>query len=155
MPDEMFFSQDERALVRGKRMARRTETCRPSVVTLKDGRKLKGVILNLNAHGVLVRLMEDLDVGVVAHVQLMRDDEFTKPMAPPKVGKVVRHDASDGTFFDLAIKFAEARLPGRREPRPVSNRPTDAPAPTPTARGSRMQNLDITLGGPRRGGRRG
>ncbi len=153
MPDEMFFSQDERALVRGKRAAGRTETCRPCLLTLANGRTLQGVILNLNAHGVLVRLMEPVAIGTVMNVQMMRDDAFTKPMSPPRMGKVIRLDGSDGAFHDVAVKFAVGRLAGRREPAPRAARNTPAAPQTGTA-ASRMQTLDITLGGTRRGGRR-
>ena len=151
MPDEMFFSADERALVRGRRAAGRTETCRPCVLTLTNGRTLQGVILNLNAHGVLVRLMEPVEIGTVMNVQMMRDEAFSKPMSPPRVGKVIRLDGSDGTFYDVAIKLAVNRIEGRRAPTPRAPRANASPVFRPAA--SRMQNLDITLGDTRRGGR--
>lgn len=154
MPDEMFFSQDERALVRGKRAAGRTETCRPCLITLANGKMLQGVILNLNAHGILVRVMEPIAIGTVMTVQMMRDDAFTKPMSPPRMGKVIRLDANDGTFHDVAVKFAVDRLAGRREATPRAARNTPASTPPMGSVGSRMQTLDITLGSARRGGRR-
>ncbi len=144
MPDEMFFSADERALVRGRRSAARTETCRPCVLQLSDGRELQGVILNLNAHGMLVRVMESLPAGAVANVQMMRDDSFSKPMSPPRLGKVIRLDSADGTFYDLAFRFSTRRLSGRKEPAVRAARP-NPPATRPRTP-SRMQTLDLTLG---------
>jgi hypothetical protein len=147
MPDEMFFSSDERALVRGRRAAARTETCRPCLLTIQDGREVQGVILNLNAHGVLVRVMEPLAEGVVANVQMMRDDAFSKPMSPPRLGKVVRLDATDGNFYDFAFRFASRELPGRRL---IVARPARAAATKQPRAQSRMQVLDLMLDGARR-----
>jgi hypothetical protein len=142
MADEMFFSADERALVRGRRSAARTQTCRPCVLTLSDGREMQGVILNLNTHGMLVRLMEPLAAGASAQVQMMRDDAFSKPMSPPRHGRVIRLDGSDGTFYDLAFRFAVRQLPGRREP--IVRAARDA-SPVQSRVQSRMQTLDVTL----------
>jgi hypothetical protein len=148
----MFFSADERALLRGRRSAARTETCRPCVLKLADGREFQGVILNLNAHGMLVRMMEALPAGAVANVQMMRDDSFSKPMSPPRQGKVIRLDSTDGTFYDLAFRFKMKSLPGRKEP--VVRAGPSSGAPIRTREPSRMQTLDLTLGEARRGGRR-
>jgi hypothetical protein len=147
MPDEMFFSSDERALVRGRRAAARTETCRPCLLTMADGRELQGVILNLNAHGVLVRLMESLTEGAVLSVQMMRDDAFSKPMSPPRSGKVVRLDATDGTFYDFAFRFASGAQPSRRR---LVARPARTEVTKPPRAQSRMQVLDLMLDGARR-----
>lgn len=147
MPDEMFFSSDERALVRGRRAAARTETCRPCLLTMADGREVQGVILNLNAHGVLVRLMEPLAEGAVLNVQMMRDDGFSKPMSAPRSGNVVRLDATDGTFYDFGFRFASREATGRRR---VVAGPTRSIGTKQPRKQSRMQVLDLMLDGARR-----
>lgn len=148
MADEMFFSNDERTLIRGRRVASRTETCRPCVIGLANGERLEGVILNLNPHGLLVRIMSPLEVGSAVEVRMMRDDAFREPLAAARYGKVVRHDASDGAFFDLAIKLDNPEIPKAPERRAPVDRPRAVSRPQP----SRMHTLDLTIGdnGPRR-----
>jgi hypothetical protein len=86
----------------------------------------------------------------------MRDEAFSKPMSPPRTGKVVRLDPADGGFFDVAIKFAVTRLDGRyANPRPAPRAAAAAPVSPAAGVQSRMQNLGIALGEVRRGGRRG
>jgi hypothetical protein len=151
MPDEMFFSSDDRALMRGRRTNARTEACRPCLLTLPGGGEIPAVILNLNAHGLLVRLMEPVPTGTLVTIQMMRDESFSKPLSPPRRGRIVRQDSSDGTFHDVAIRLDPDRVPRRRERAPRASR--TPPAITPREP-SRMQTLDITLGGARRGRRR-
>src|SRR5262245_22381829 len=93
MPDEMFFSKDERALVRGRRAAKRTATMRPCLLMLPGGDQIEGIILNLTPHGMLVRVMQSLEIGTKVEVQMMRDENFQKPLAEPRYGTVVRLDS--------------------------------------------------------------
>lgn len=142
MSDEMFFSYDERGLIRGRRVASRTDTCRPCILHGPNGQAVEGVILNLTPHGLLVRVMDVLDVGADVAVQLMRDETFREPLAPPRMGSVVRQDAADGAFFDVGIKLNHSEIPKAREPVVRPSRPTEAPRRRP----SRMHTLDITIG---------
>jgi len=110
----MFFSNDERALVRGRRAAKRTDTFRPCMLTLPDGTQVEGIIQNLTPHGMLVRVMRSLDIGTPVEVQMMRDETFKKPLAEPRFGTVVRLDGTDGTFSDYGIKLEQKRAASPR-----------------------------------------
>jgi len=143
MPDEMFFSNDEKGLVRGRRAAKRTETFRPCIITLPDGGRIEGIILNLTPHGMLVRLMGTLPVGTRVEVQMMRDESFQKPLAEPRYGAVARLAASDGMFSDLGIKIDNKRPPAARPKTKEIRQRVEAPA-RPKAKG--MQTLDVTKG---------
>jgi hypothetical protein len=151
MPDEMFFSKDERALVRGRRAAKRTPTMRPCLITLPDGVQIEGIILNLTPHGMLVRVMGTLDIGTAVEVQMMRDENFQKPFAEPRFGAVVRLDNTDGVFSDLGLRLEQKRAAARPKAKTIAPRraPQDQPRKT-----SGMQTIDVTLGDVKRPGRK-
>ncbi len=151
MPDEMFFSKDERALVRGRRTAKRTPTMRPCLLTLSDGGQVEGIILNLTPHGMLVRVLGTLEIGTPVEVQMMRDENFQKPLAEARHGTVVRLDASDGVFSDMGIKLENKRAAPRPRAKTILPR-TVAPARPRAPRG--MQTIDVTLGDAKRPGRK-
>lgn len=152
MPDEMFFSNDERALVRGRRTAKRTDTFRPCLITLPDGAQVEGIILNLTPHGMLVRVMGSLEIGTPVEVQMMRDETFQKPLAEPRFGTVVRLDGSDGTFSDMGVKLEHKRAAARPRGKAIVTRSAPA-APAPKLPKG-MQTIEITKGNQRGPGRR-
>ncbi len=152
MPDEMFFSNDERALVRGRRTAKRTDTFRPCVITLPDGSQVEGIILNLTPHGMLVRVMGSLEIGTPIEVQMMRDETFQKPLAEPRYGTVVRLDGTDGVFSDMGVRLEHKRATSRPRAKTIVPRP--APPPPRPAAPKGMQTMDITRDGQKGPGRR-
>lgn len=143
MPDEMFFTSDMRSLRRGKRVAARTASCRPCLVWPKDAPEieLEGVIMNMNAYGLRIRMMELLPLGTEIRVQLMRDDDFKEPFAAPLEGKVVRNETSLGQFIDHGVQLTQKKTL-RTESRPVH---LDRPSPR-VVRPTRMHTIDITVG---------
>ncbi len=143
MPDEMFFSNNERALVRGRRTAKRTDTFRPCLISLPDGGQVEGIILNLTPHGMLVRVMGSLEIGTPVEVQLMRDETFQKPLAEPRFGTVVRLDATDGTFGDMGIKLEHKRVAARPRAKTIVMRQAPPAAPRPKAPKG-MQTIEVT-----------
>lgn len=151
MDDEMFFTTDAASLRRGKRRASRTETCRPCLLWPANNPEMafQGVAINVSPYGMLVRMLDALPAGTSIMVQLMRDDEFSEPMAAPLKGLVVRNESADDTFYDHGIQLIRPEIP-RAEPKPagpVRRRVGLRPRPRP-----RMHTLDITVGG--RGSRR-
>jgi hypothetical protein len=152
MPDEMFFSNDERALVRGRRTAKRTDTFRPCVITLPDGSQVEGIILNLTPHGMLVRVMGSLKIGTPIEVQMMRDETFQKPLAEARYGTVVRLDGTDGVFSDMGVRLEHKRAASRPRIKTIVARP--APPPPRPAASKGMQTMDITRDGQKGPGRR-
>ncbi|PCJ59543.1 MAG: hypothetical protein COA73_09025 [Candidatus Hydrogenedentota bacterium] len=149
MPDEMFFSKDDRSLVRGKRIAKRTDTCRPCQVTLSTPEQtvIDAVVLDITPHGMLVRTMETLPLEIDVSVQLMRDDTFQHALSAARPGRVVRLDDSGSGFYDYGIKLVNLHIP-RNETRPIR---IDPPKPDVPRKPSRMQTLDITIGGAHQG----
>lgn len=150
MADEMYFSNDERALLRGKRRLKRTETCRPCVVYVEtDDAPIEGVVLDVTPYGMMVRTLDTLSVGTVVQVQLMRDDNFREALGAPKLGEVVRHDpTAPAGFTDHGVRLIVREIPKNksgsvniREPRSGTSKPSS----------SRMHNIDFTVGGERKG----
>lgn len=150
MFDDMFFSNDNKSLRRGRRRSSRTETCRPCLVWPKEAPELtySGVAINMNPFGMLVRMIDSLPSGTAVMVQLMRDDEFLEPLTAPLEGTVVRATAADSDFFDHGMQLLQPAIkPAESRPAPIVRRKT-APAQKP----SRMHTMDVDVG--RRSSRR-
>lgn len=143
MADEMFFSADERSLRRGRRIARRTPTCRACLIWLADKPELRsqGVIMDVNPFGMLIRMLEPLPVGADARIQLMRDEDFEIPLAKPLVGTVVRANPTPDGFTDIGMRIKLKEIP-RAESRPVR---LERRRPLITRR-TRMHTIDFTVG---------
>lgn len=150
MFDDMFFSNDNKSLRRGRRQSARTETCRPCLVWLKEASELmfNGVAINMTPFGLLVRMIDNMPLGTVVMVQLMRDEEFLEPLTAPLEGRVVRHAPGDGEFVDHGMLLTQPEVE-RNESQPVRAvcRKTDAETPP-----SRMHTMDVDIG--RRSSRR-
>lgn len=140
MPDEMFFSSDERSLVRGKRVARRTDTCRPCLLQRSDSlsEPLQGVVLDVTPFGMLVRTVAPLPVGTKLFIQLMRDEAFRHPLAEPQTARVVREDIIGDGLVDLGIELYRERLAHIERTSDMDEQPA-----TP-----QRSRLDVAVGGP-------
>ncbi|MBI5095556.1 MAG: hypothetical protein HZB26_24375 [Candidatus Hydrogenedentes bacterium] len=149
MTDEMFFSVDERSLRRGRRIARRTPTCRACLVWSADApeHRLQGVVMDINPFGMLIRMLDYFPMGTAACIQLMRDEDFEIPLAGPLEGAVVRVIPNADGFTDIGVRIKLKEIP-RAESRPIR---IERRRPLLTRR-SRMHTIDFTVGD--RGGRR-
>ena len=109
MADEMFFSPDSKSLRRGKRIAPRTETSRPCLVWPADApeMQMRGVILDMNVYGMLIRMMESLPPGMRIQVQLMRDDAFRESLTKPVTAMVVRSIVQNDGLVELGIQVVQ------------------------------------------------
>jgi hypothetical protein len=116
MGDDMFFSTDARSLRRGRRIARRTPTCRPCLVWPTDAPEMqfRGVVLDINPYGMLVRMMEPIPQGTDVWVQLMRDEQFAEALSRPVAACVVRHSPSSGLFLDHGLRIRQDAGGGRK-----------------------------------------
>lgn len=150
MTDEMFFSEDQKSLRRGRRTAARTATCRPCLVWPSDSPdiSLQGVVLNINAHGMSIRMMDSLPAGTSVMIQMMRGDDFSNPLAGPVTAMVVRNIVRENGFIDHGMQILQQEMKKASE-RPLRFVPKPARAPE---RASRMHTIDYTVG---RIGRRG
>lgn len=152
MADEMFFSPDSKSLRRGKRVAPRTETCRPCLVWPEDApdMHLRGVILDMNAYGMLIRMMESLPPGMRVQVQLMRDDEFQEPLTKPVTTMVVRNIPQEDGFVEHGVQVIQDKI-GRQESKPF-RRPLRKPRLRQHER-SRMHTREMRSAGIKQRGR--
>ena len=151
MSDEMFFSNDELSLIRGKRAAARTEVCRPCLIAARgpSPRAVEGVIIDMNPHGMLIRMMEHMPVGSSVVVQLMRDDNFQRAISVPRDATIVRAAAAEDCFTDHGVKLVNKSIPKASERPIIIERARPRPKSAPT----RMHTIDVTIGGARRGRR--
>lgn len=148
MSDEMFFSNDELSLIRGKRAAARTEVCRPCLIAARgpSPRAVEGVIIDMNPHGMLIRMMEHIPVGSRVVVQLMRDDNFQRAISVPRDATIVRATAAEDGFTDHGVKLVNKGIPKASE-RPIT---IERARPRPRSAPTRMHTIDVTIGGTRR-----
>ena len=144
MFDDMFFSDDNKSLRRGRRRSSRTETCRPCLVWPKEAPELtfSGVAINMNPFGMLVRMIDNMPSGTAVMVQLMRDEEFLEPLTAPLEGKVVRADSDGGEFVDHGMQLSRPAI-ARTESRPV---PVARRKVVSENKQSRMHTMDVHVG---------
>ncbi len=150
--EDMVVSPDLRSMNRGRRVAPRTEVCRPCLVWLPDapGERWQGVMLDLNPYGMRIRMLDTLEEDTVLAVQMMRDEEFRLPLSPPIRVRVVRVAESPDGFIDHGVKVLLSKIRKPEEGRRV--RPEAPQVFRP--RRPRMHTADLNRGGgPRRPGR--
>jgi hypothetical protein len=142
--EEMVWSESQKSLIRGRRVAPRTEVCRPCLVWLQVAPELKlqGVLLDLNPHGMRVRLIERIPPGTPIVVQMMRDEKFEVPLSPPIESRVVRNETAFGGLVDHGVKRILKPIKRAESPRPVSMGQRRRGRRVRT----RMHTLDMTLG---------
>ncbi len=148
MSDDMFFVANARALRRGRRVAKRTETCRPCVLWRRDAPETRyhGVAMDVSPHGMRVRMMDALPRGETVMVQMMRDEDFEVPLTEPIEASVTRIEPDSEGFIDHGLRIVHKEI-ARIEPR----RAPPAKAKPQPLRASRMRTLDTILGNRRRG----
>lgn len=142
MADEMFFSNDEKSLIRGSRTDPRTETCRPCVVHLTDNPsiELHGVVLDVTPRGMLIRILEAIPLTTNITIQLMRDDKYQKKMSAPHQGEIKRIEGTADGFFDHGVLLIKEEI------KKASERPIHIPQAKPARprHPSRMQTVEYT-----------
>ena len=145
--DELFFFASDTSLRRGKRRTPRTETCRPCLLWSEDVPEFafQGIALNVTPYGLLIRMLETIPAGTHVMVQLMRDEEFRDPLAPPIKGIVVRIETDSEGFADHGIQLVRPAIPRAESPLYRTHR-RQLPSAPPTRRPSRMHTLDFIIG---------
>lgn len=151
MNDDMIYSEGQQSLRRGRRRVQRTETCRPCILWPVDAPDMafQGVALDVSPYGMLVRMLDALPAGTEIEVQLMRDDQFREPMAPPIKGMVVRSESDEDGFVDHGIQLIRPPIK-HYESRPLP--PIRRRITTQPVRRTRMYTMDVSMdqGGTRR-----
>jgi len=144
MPDEMFFSNDSRSLVKGQRRDRRTPTKRlVAFRTISGESKIHhGVVLDLNAYSMRVRSAVRLPEGTSVEIYLRRnglDSNLSKGLR----GRVARTERIANRQFDLGVELdvPAIELP-RTELLEIPVRRASRPRPA-----SRMHIVDFVVGG--------
>jgi len=151
--EEVVVSTDNRSLRKGRRVAPRTEVCRPVLLWLpaQPEVKFQGVVLDLNPHGLRIRTLESMPMGTSLVIQMMRDEEFAVPLSRPIEVTVTRVGSNDG-FFDLGVQVVLTKIKKAAEAKPVRiDRPNRLTRPK-----TRMHTLDFQIDdrGLRRTGRK-
>jgi hypothetical protein len=127
--------------------------CRPCLLWVegREAYRLQGVMLDLNPHGMKIRMLEAMESGTLVVVQMMRDDQFEVPLSQPIRAEVVRAEVSTDGFVDLGVRVRLAPIKRAEETRPVR---LERRLPTRYI-GSRMHTVDYSIGdrGVRRTGR--
>ena len=139
----MFVAQTDASLRRGKRIAPRTEVCRPCLVwqeSVADIR-IQGVVLDLNPYGFRIRMLEEFEAGTHLIVQMMRDDEFRVPLSPPLEVPVMRIGRAVGGFVDHGIKIIRKKIKKPQEFKRVEVRQPSSARRNPI----RMHTAEETL----------
>lgn len=142
MADEMFFSKDEKSLIRGSRTDSRTETCRPCVIEMNDapGAELHGVVLDVTPRGMLIRMLQPIPLNTAVTIQLMRDEQFQKKLSTPHEGTIVRIEETADGFYDHGLQLLKEAIPKASE-QPVRIETT---RPMPNHASTRMHTADMT-----------
>lgn len=140
--ENMVVSTDSRSMRKGRRVAPRTEVCRPCLLWTEatEAEKTQGVVMDLNPHGMRIQAIDPYPEGSVLTVQMMRDEEFQIPLSEPITVRVIRLSEVDG-FFDLGVRLVLKRIR-----RPADVRLMRPAAPRPTRRlGTRMHIADYAI----------
>lgn len=111
---------------------------------------MRGVILDMNAYGMLVRMLESLPPGMRIEIQLMRDDEFREPLAKPVTAMVVRNIVHNDGFVEHGVQVVQHRI-RRQESKPLRKTPW-TPRPRRRER-SRMHTRHLRATGSKPRGR--
>lgn len=119
--EKMFVSADEKSIRRGRRVAPRTEACRPCLVWLQEEpeKPRQGVVLDLNPYGLRVRMLDHFPEGATVLIQMMRDEDFRYPLSKPILTQVVRTVPETAGFTDHGLKVMLMELKRSPEGRPV------------------------------------
>lgn len=119
--EEVVVSTDNRSLRKGRRVAPRTEVCRPVLLWPPERveEKFQGVVLDLNPHGLRIRSLNDFPLGTILHIQMMRDEDFTFPLSPVIVIEVTRIIEADD-FVDLGVRVIQPKIRKPAEMKPVA-----------------------------------
>jgi len=144
MPDEMFFSEDSRSLVKGQRRDRRTATRRLVVFKPKNGtsRALNGIILDLNPYSMRIRSPVKLPVGTLVQIFFRRSGVSLNGTRKIE-GRVARSARVENRRFDLGVELDV----------PAIDLPKTMALEVPQRRGGRarpagrMHIVDFVIGG--------
>ena len=146
--EDMVVSTDNKSMRKGRRVAPRTEVCRPCLLWTEEteAEKTQGVVMDLNPHGMRIRAIDSYPAGTVLTVQMMRDEDFQIPLSTPITVRVIRVTEDDG-FFDHGVRLVLKRIQRVSEVRMM--RPL---APRPVRRlGTRMNIADYAIDEPTSG----
>ncbi len=139
--EEMYVNPEKGSIQRGRRIAQRTETCRPCLVwkAKEPEKKIKCVIVDLNKYGLKIRSFEDLSVNDEILIQMMKEDDFTTPLGVPIKAKIVREAISPHGLKDYGVKRVIEEIK-----RPEEFKPVDIPTSKPIIRKKpKMHIIDL------------
>lgn len=136
------MTPDHSAIHRGRRIAPRTGVCRPCLVwePQSPDHKQQAVILDLNPHGMKMRMLKMLPQDTKVFIQLMRDEDFQIPLSQPLQGQLVRVNTADDGFIDYGVRLIMENI---KTPAGIAQNPEPTSSPLDKL-SSRMHTRDIT-----------
>ncbi|MCX8065387.1 MAG: hypothetical protein N3G21_09485 [Candidatus Hydrogenedentes bacterium] len=139
--EEMYLDTEKGAMQRGRRIAPRTETCRPCLVwkSNEPDKKIKCVIMDLNRYGLKIRTFEDLFVGEEVYIQMMKEDTFTTPLGTPIKANIVREAISPYGLKDYGAKRIIEDIKKPEEIKPIKFPSSKSTMRTPP----KMHTIDL------------
>lgn len=141
--EEMYWDPQKGTIQRGKRIAPRTETCRPCLVWKAEApdKKIKCVIMDLNRYGLKIRSFENMNIGDEVFIQMMKEDNFTTPLGIPIKAQIVRESLSPHGLKDYGVKRIIEEIKKPEEIKPVKiSVPKPIPRSTP-----KMHTIDLWI----------
>lgn len=72
--------------------------------------------MDVSLFGMRVRMLDEYPLGSALTVQMMRDDDFRFPLAPPREGTVVRLEAASDGMFDHGIRLLQPSIKRHESP---------------------------------------
>jgi len=106
----------------------------------------QGVVMDINPYGMRIRMFESLPPGSAIMVQLMRDEDFSVPLAAPVEGLVVRNKETPEGLADHGVQIRVADIKHAEPARPVRLPATVLRKITPKGKQTRMHIFDIAVG---------
>ncbi len=144
MPDDMFFTKNDRALRKGRRRAkrasirRRVEFCRVG----DEERCFKGLMVNLAAYGALLVSEDSLPAGTLVSMTVVRDEADTTPLTRIR-GRVIRLEERKDGYVEMGVEFVRKPAVEKRR-KPVVPEQKESPQ-LPKPKGVHI--IDVILGG--------
>jgi len=142
MADDMFFSDDHRALRKGRRTHKRTPISRLVIFHLVDKpeEQFQGRVRNLSRDSALLDSPVFLPIESEVELDVQKDAKGIGGSLIQIRGVIARVERKGNSTFEFGVRLIAEELP---EKGPPPRRPRPVPPPPPARKPSRMHIMDI------------
>ena len=144
MPDDMFFTNNDRALRKGRRRAKRAAV-RRTIEFYRAGddkNRFKGVLADLTTYGALLVSEEAFPAGTLISLTVVRDESDDTPLTQIR-GRVRRLEERSDGYAEMGVEFVRKPATGSRRKLAVPERKERPHLP----RQQGVHIIDVILGG--------